>query len=129
MLLDQNHIYLKINSESNSSILKKIICYPHYTDEIFFERIAELQSLKIDYFELEGPTIIDGFHLLGKGTRGLVVKAHSGNSFFALKIRRTDSPRYDLINEAKIQKIVNQFNIAPKIFNSCLLYTSPSPRD
>ena len=118
MLLDQNHIYLKINSESTDPILKKIICYPHYTDEIFFERISELQTLKIDYFELQGPTIIDGFHILGKGTRGLVVKAHSDGSFFALKIRRIDSPRSDLINEAKIQKIVNQFGIAPKIFNS-----------
>ena len=117
MLLDQNHIYLKINSKSAHPLLKKIICYPHFADKIFSERINELQSFRIDYFELQGPTIIDGIHILGKGTRGLVVKAYSNDSSFALKIRRTDSPRLDLIKEAKIQNIVNQFGIAPKIFN------------
>ena len=117
-LLEQNHIYLRINSESTNPILKKILCYPHFANDIFSERLDELQSLQIDYFELQGPTVIDGIHLLGKGTRGIVVKASSNNSSFALKIRRTDSPRLDLINEAKIQTIVNQFGIAPKIFNS-----------
>tara|TARA_B100000949_G_scaffold235207_1_gene257086 strand:- start:6959 stop:7735 length:777 start_codon:yes stop_codon:yes gene_type:complete len=116
-LLEQNHIYLRLNSEPPNPILKKILCYPHFTDDIFSERLDELQSLQIDYFELQGPTIIDGIHLLGKGTRGIVVKAYSNNSSFALKIRRTDSPRLDLINEAKIQNIVNQFGIAPKILN------------
>ena len=116
-LLEQNHIYLRLNSEPPNPILKKILCYPHFTDNIFSERLDELQSLQIDYFELQGPTIIDGIHLLGKGTRGIVVKAYSNNSSFALKIRRTDSPRLDLINEAKIQNIVNQFGIAPKILN------------
>ena len=54
---------------------------------------------------------------MGKGTRGLVLKANLSNSSIALKIRRTDSPRINLISEANIQLFANKFGIGPKIIN------------
>ena len=43
--------------------------------------------------------------------------AFLNNHAYALKIRRLDSPRHNLLNEVKIQSFVNSFGIGPKIVN------------
>ena len=118
MLLEQNLDYININNNSNNDILNFIICYPISNNDLFNQRLQELKNLGIEYLELSGPTILFGNHILGKGTRGLVVKAFSKNQAYALKIRRLDSPRHNLLKEAKIQSFVNSLGIGPKIVAS-----------
>tara|TARA_B100000029_G_scaffold324890_1_gene317353 strand:- start:80105 stop:80872 length:768 start_codon:yes stop_codon:yes gene_type:complete len=115
MLLELNQNYIDIENKANSEILNFLLCYPDSSNTVFKQRLQELKNHDIQYIELSGPTILYGNHILGKGTRGLVVKAYSNNHAYALKIRRLDSPRLNLINEVKIQSFVNSFGIGPKI--------------
>ena len=48
---------------------------------------------------------------------GVVVLAKKGNKEIALKIRRTDSPRNDMKNEAVLLKLVNSVDVGPKMFD------------
>ena len=117
MLLELNQNYIDIADNSNHEILNFILCYPDSSNDLFNKRLQELHNLNIRYLELSGPTILYGNSILGKGTRGLVVKAFLNNHAYALKIRRLDSPRHNLLNEVKIQSFVNSFGIGPKIVN------------
>lgn len=115
MLLELNHNYLDIHKSPNNELLQHLLCYPKYEDDLFKLRLRELKQLGIEYLELYGPTILNGNPILGKGTRGVVIKAYSKNSEYALKIRRLDSPRRNLLHEVKIQSFANSFGIGPKI--------------
>ena len=83
MLLEQNLDYIDINNNSNEDILNFILCYPVSDNELFHQRLEELKYLGIEYLELSGPTILFGNHILGKGTRGLVVKDFLKNQTYA----------------------------------------------
>ena len=117
MLLELNRTYLDINKRTNNEILQYLLCYPKYDNNLFKLRLHELKQLGIQRLELAGPTLLNGNAILGKGTRGIVIKAHSKNFYCALKIRRLDSPRINLLNEVKIQSYVNSFGVGPKIIN------------
>src|SRR5579875_177708 len=95
---------------------KEILCYPRYSDEEFKSRKQELAELGIEDLIEDGNTIIFGKRILGKGTTSLVVKALYHGFFVALKIRRTDSNRESVENEALILKMLNDTGISPKIF-------------
>ena len=94
----------------------KILGYPKATSRQIRSRINELEKLKIKSISLTGPTTLGNLAILGKGYVGVVVLAKKGSKQVALKIRRTDSPRNEMRNEAVLLKLVNTVNVGPKMF-------------
>jgi len=95
----------------------KILGYPKATSRQIKSRITELEKLKIKSISLTGPTTLGNLAILGKGYVGVVVLAKKGNKEIALKIRRTDSQRNDMKNEAVLLKLVNSIDVGPKMFD------------
>ena len=95
----------------------KILGYPNATNRQINSRINELEKLKIKSISLTGPTTLGKLAILGKGYVGVVVLAKKGNKQVALKIRRTDSQRQNMKNEAALLKLVNSVNVGPKMFS------------
>lgn len=81
-------------------------------------RIKELQKLKINSVCFEGGSLIGKLHVLGKGYVGIVVLAKQNQNKVALKIRRTDSQRDEMKNEAKLLEIANTVKVGPKVIKS-----------
>ena len=94
----------------------KILGYPKATSRQIRSRINELEKLKIKSISFTGPTTLGKLAILGKGYVGVVILAKKGNKQVALKIRRTDSPRKEMKNEAVLLKLVNSVNVGPKMF-------------
>jgi len=94
----------------------KILGYPKATSRQIRSRINELEKLKIKSISLMGPTTLGNLAILGKGYVGVVVLAKKGSKQVALKIRRTDSQRNEMKNEAVLLKLVNTVNVGPKMF-------------
>jgi len=95
----------------------KILGYPKATSRQIKSRINELEKLKIKSISLTGPTTLGNLAILGKGYVGVVVLAKKGNKEIALKIRRTDSQRNNMKNEAVLLKLVNSVDVGPKMFD------------
>ena len=95
----------------------KILGYPNATNRQIKSRINELEKLRIKSISLIGPTTLGKLAILGKGYVGVVVLAKKGNKQVALKIRRTDSQRQNMKNEAALLKLVNTVNVGPKMFS------------
>ncbi|MGB9168511.1 MAG: hypothetical protein WCB31_06265 [Nitrososphaeraceae archaeon] len=100
----------------NSPIVQHLISYPKFDHFVYQERIKELIELGVAEIILSGPTKIDKLDILGKGHAGIVVKVNTkrGDNL-ALKIRRTDSPRTNSHEEAKMMIISNLLDIGPKL--------------
>jgi putative serine/threonine protein kinase len=103
----------KFSKEPYSSILG----YPGTTKRQLNSRILELEKLKIISISLTGPTTIGKLQILGKGYVGVVVLAKKENKKVALKIRRIDSQRSEMKNEAKLLRLVNTVKVGPKLFD------------
>ena len=93
-----------------------ILGYPAATKRQLNARIKELGKLGIKSISLNGPTSLGKLEILGKGYVGVVVLAKKGNKRVALKIRRMDSQRKDMKNEAYLLKLVNAVGVGPKMF-------------
>ena len=81
---------------------RKILAFPKPKDIEIKKRISELRKLGVSHISFTGPLQIEKCHILGKGYVGMVVLAKQKNNKVALKIRRTDSPRKNMLNEAKL---------------------------
>jgi len=101
-------------SEPYSSILG----YPKCTKKQIQSRISELKKLGIKKVSFVGDTSINSINILGKGYVGIVVLARTNSKNVALKMRRTDSPRIRMKEEAQLLQIVNQVKVGPKYFAS-----------
>ena len=110
--MEQSFIPIKKFSEKPYS---QILGYPKSTKRQLNSRIAEMEKLKIKSISLTGPTTIGKLEILGKGYVGIVVLAKRGGKEVALKIRRLDSQRNEMRNEAKLLKMVNSVNVGPKL--------------
>jgi putative serine/threonine protein kinase len=97
---------------------KKILTFPQVTESEITKRMVELRKLGITHISFTGPLQIEKCHILGKGYVGMVVLAKKRSSIVALKIRRIDSPRKNMTNEAKLLKIANKINIGPKFIKN-----------
>jgi len=95
-----------------------ILGYPKATKSELAKRLVELKKLKIKSVLFQGPTTLNNISVLGKGYVGVVVLAQIGKRQVALKIRRIDSSRSDMKNEAKLLKLANQVNVGPALINS-----------
>ena len=95
----------------------KILGYPDANKRQIKSRISELEKLKIKSISLTGPTTLGKLAILGKGYVGVVVLAKKNNKHVALKIRRIDSPRKEMKNEAQLLELVNSTKVGPKMFD------------
>jgi len=93
-----------------------ILGYPKATSRQIKSRINELEKLKIKSISFTGSTTLGNLAVLGKGYVGVVVLAKKGSKQIALKIRRTDSQRNEMKNEAILLKLANSVNVGPKMF-------------
>ena len=96
----------------------KILCFPKVKESEVKKRLNELKKIGVTHVSFTGPLQIEKCHILGKGYVGMVVLAKKNNEIVALKIRRIDSPRKNMSNEAKLLQIVNKLNIGPKFIKN-----------
>ena len=97
---------------------KKILAFPKVREFVVERRMIELKKLGVTHVSFTGPLQIEKCRILGKGYVGMVVLAKKNGNVIALKIRRTDSPRINMINEAKLLKTANKVDVGPKFIKN-----------
>jgi putative serine/threonine protein kinase len=93
-----------------------VVCYPHANAREIAERISELQQHGVLAVEFSGYAGASNVPILGKGYVGIVVIAYVNEKCLALKMRRLDADRVDLMHEAELLKIANGVGVGPKFF-------------
>ena len=76
--------------------------YPKGTKSQIKSRIKELETLGVESISFQGELQIGTINILGKGYVGIVVLGKIGRKKFAVKIRRSDSPRKNLTKRSRI---------------------------
>ena len=97
---------------------RKILAFPKVKESEIQKRMIELKKLGVTHISFTGPLQIEKCNILGKGYVGMVILAKISDNVIALKIRRTDSPRKNMSDEAKLLKIANEINIGPKFIKN-----------
>jgi len=94
-----------------------IIGYPRAAKRQIESRLRELKGLCIASVSLQGPLQIGKLSVLGKGYVGIVVlaKTESGRRC-ALKIRRRDSQRKTMRDEARHLRLANAVKVGPAVY-------------
>ena len=94
-----------------------VLCFPKPSETELQNRIKELRSHGVEALEFSGGSSVYGVPVpvLGKGFVGIVVIAHLKRQKVALKIRRVDADRADLLHEAQMLSKANSANVAPKL--------------
>jgi putative serine/threonine protein kinase len=92
-----------------------LICYPKPTKTEFKKRLKELQKLGIKALEFRGEKEVFNMPVLGKGCVGIVTIAYINNERAALKIRRLDADRIEMLREAEMLKKANSISVGPKL--------------
>ena len=95
---------------------RTILGYPRATDGEISTRIREMKDIGVETIAFTGGVTINGLGVLGKGYVGLVVLAHTSSGHAALKIRRTDSPRADMSDEAHYMRVANGVGVGPRLW-------------
>lgn len=99
-----------------SAAFRRILCYPKNDKLEFQKRIEELKKLGITALEFKGSKSINEVRVLGKGHVGIVVVGHTKRGVNALKIRRLDADRDEMMQEGVMLKLANSIDIGPKLF-------------
>ena len=95
-----------------------VLGFPKATKAQLKSRVKELKKLGVQGVSFEGPLAIGKQNVLGKGYTGIVVLAKIGSKKVALKIRRTDSPRASMENEAVLLEAANRVGAGPKLISN-----------
>ncbi len=95
-----------------------VLAYPTSDEASVQSRINQLEHLRVSSLVFEGPLKMDGLSLMGKGVAGLVVIGIAEGRRLALKIRRVDSRRKDVLREAKMLQLANEAGIGPRYIAS-----------
>ena len=99
-------------------LYKKILAFPKVKESEIERRIVELKKLGVTHVSFTGPLQIEKCCILGKGYVGMVVLAKKDGNVIALKIRRVDSPRKNMVNEAKLLKTANKVGVGPRFIKN-----------
>ena len=99
-------------------IYKKILAFPKVKESEIERRMVELKKLGVTHVSFTGPLQIEKCCILGKGYVGMVVLAKKDGNVIALKIRRVDSPRKNMANEAKLLKTANKVGVGPRFIKN-----------
>jgi len=94
-----------------------VLCFPNSSEAELQSRIKELHSLGVTALEFSGTASLFGVAVpvLGKGFVGIVVIAHVNGERVAVKIRRVDADRVDMLHEASMLSQANSVDVAPKL--------------
>jgi putative serine/threonine protein kinase len=94
-----------------------VLCFPKPNETDLQSRIEELRSLGVSSLEFSGKSSVYGVALpvLGKGFVGIVVIANLNGKHVAVKIRRLDAYRVDLLHEAEMLRKANMAKVGPKL--------------
>ncbi len=97
-----------------------IICFPKQSEKELQSRIAELRSHGVSALEFGGKANVYGvpIQVLGKGFVGIVVVAHLKGGRVAIKIRRIDADRVDLLHEGAMLTRASSAGVAPKFVSA-----------
>ena len=106
-------------NELSEEPFASIICYPRVIKTELKKRLSELRKLKITGVEFSGDKQILNLRVLGKGCVGIVVIGLRGRRRIALKIRRTDADRKNMVREAGLLRKANEVGVAPKLIGVC----------
>ncbi|MGD0405775.1 MAG: serine/threonine protein kinase [Candidatus Bathyarchaeia archaeon] len=106
----------QLNQEPYASVL----CFPNPSETELQNRVEELRSHGVTALEFSGTASVFGVGVpvLGKGFVGIVVIAHVNGQRVAVKIRRVDSDRADLLHEARMLSKANSVNVAPRLMTA-----------
>jgi len=98
------------------SIIRKLITYPYYVEDISDFRIKKLRSLGIRGVYNYGSVVVNSFRILGKGHASIVLLvSHELLGDVVVKVRRLDSKRSSLTNEGYIMSLV-KYDVVPKVY-------------
>jgi len=103
-----------LNEEPYGSIL----CYPKRAEDDLQSRLKELEMHGVTAVEFAGKGSAFNVPVLGKGYVGIVVIAQRYSQRLALKIRRVDADRTDLLHEAKMLTKANSAGVGPTIVDA-----------
>jgi putative serine/threonine protein kinase len=92
-----------------------LLSYPRLDPKIVKLRAQKLGRMGVTHIILEGPTIIKGLHVLGKGHASIVLKGSMGEKEIAIKVLRTDSKRSSLAGEGRMLSEANSVGVGPKL--------------
>jgi len=92
----------------------RLVAYPTGNGEEVESRIHQLHQLEITGLDFQGPLKTDRLSVLGKGVVGIVVIGVMGHRRIAVKIRRVDARRANLIHEAELLKAANSLSVGPR---------------
>jgi putative serine/threonine protein kinase len=97
-----------------------VLCFPNPNENEVQCRIQELRNHSVTALEFSGTASVFGVPVpvLGKGFVGIVVIAHLNMERVAVKIRRTDADRADLLHEASMLSKANSIDVAPKLIGA-----------
>jgi len=97
-----------------------VLCFPDSNENELQSRLQELRDHGVMALEFSGTASVFGVAVpvLGKGFVGIVVIAHLNGERVAVKIRRLDSDRADLLHEARMLSKANSVNVAPKLLTA-----------
>jgi putative serine/threonine protein kinase len=97
-----------------------VLCFPNIVEDELRSRIQELYNLGVAALEFSGSASVFGVAVpvLGKGFVGIVAIAHLKGQRLAVKIRRTDADRADLLHEAAMISKANMVGVAPRLVAS-----------
>ena len=98
-----------LNEEPYGSIL----CYPKRAEDDLQSRLKELEMHGVTAVEFVGKGSAFNVPVLGKGYVGIVVIAQRYGQRLALKIRRVDADRSDMLHEAKMLAVANSAGVGP----------------
>lgn len=92
-----------------------VLAYPRATRRQLASRAAALRALGVTGVSLEGPVVLGGARVLGKGYASVVLAARWRRRDVALKVRRTDSPRRTMLAEARLLALANAAGAGPRL--------------
>ena len=97
-----------------------VLCFPRPNEAELQNRLQELRSLGVTALEFSGTASLFSVKVpvLGKGFVGIVVIAHANGKRVAVKIRRSDADRADLLHEARMLSAANSVNVGPKLITA-----------
>ena len=97
-----------------------VLCFPNPTGSELQKRVAELSRLGVTALEFSGAASVFGVAVpvLGKGFVGIVVIAHLNGERVAVKIRRTDADRANLLHEGNMLSKANSVKVGPKLISA-----------
>ena len=92
-----------------------ILCYPKLTEDELENRVKQLEMHGVTAIEFSGKGNVLNVPVLGKGNVGIVVVALRYAQRTALKIRRMDADRTDLLHEARMLTMANSAGVGPAL--------------